>query len=262
MEKELQHSILQKAFIELTMQEKEAFKDLFTNEEEFNQLKAVFPVIIEENLMEVSFKTKNKLDLLFEAKYSSKNINFFHKLYPLNQNFIARPLVQIAAIGIIVLLAVPFLLKPKVKEHEILAMTKMKLENSRFKEKNEKPSNYYVPNQQINKKSEVSSNTEIAFVSPMINNVADSAVENIDAEQFSNSETREFKFAESNSKPEFEDNTMRGIMSVVPQANAWSGDKDKLKNHSDGIYIPQENSIFSMAADKKPELLDLLTAAF
>lgn len=109
--------VFSKSFQELSLAERTEMRELFTTEEEFNQIKMVMSSINEqirssEQSIQPSPKTKERLDHLFHQTYQSKGIlwynsvgNFFisteKKWY--NQNAL-----RIAAVLLLVLMTYPF----------------------------------------------------------------------------------------------------------------------------------------------------------
>ena len=124
MEKELVDIIEDKKFIELTSSERESLKEWCSTEEEFDQLKMVFlgvEQIKRAHVMTPRAETKNSLDSMFGQKHSKIPPVFWYNtvftvLYPTDKPIQRRPLMQIAAIGILFLLIYPFLSNNKLIE--------------------------------------------------------------------------------------------------------------------------------------------------
>jgi hypothetical protein len=117
MEKELEMLVLNKHYFELTPNEKESLREWCATEDEFLQLKHVFEQIDGlkvTNTLSPKRETKQSLDELFAAKYR-KNTRIIWlnsigvALYPKDKPLFQRPLTYAAAIGIIALIATPFL---------------------------------------------------------------------------------------------------------------------------------------------------------
>lgn len=92
-------TIFTKEFYQLTDHEKDEMKDLFTTEEEFNQLKLVFKAVdyqsIQEQISEPSPHVKERLDSVFQERYPVKKTVF---LVDRNKYWYQQNLFKIAAI--------------------------------------------------------------------------------------------------------------------------------------------------------------------
>lgn len=117
MEKELERLVLNKHYFELTPNEKDSLREWCATEDEFLHLKQVFEQIEGlkvSNTFSPKRETKQSLDDLFAAKYQ-KNTRIIWlnsigvALYPKDKPLFQRPLAYAAAIGIIALIATPFL---------------------------------------------------------------------------------------------------------------------------------------------------------
>lgn len=115
MEMDIEKLMSSKSFKELTSQEREEWKDLFTTEEEYDQMKSMFAGLaqIREEEFEPSVKMKKSLDDIFEQTHGAALVEstptVWMRLFPKEKSLFQRPLVQIAAAVLLIVLAVPFL---------------------------------------------------------------------------------------------------------------------------------------------------------
>ncbi len=259
MEKELEHIIIQKAFEELTSNEKEQLKEWCSTEEEFNQLKMLYSEIElmnSENSLKTKASTKRNLDELFE-KTHSKGIWYSNSpiktLYPQDKIFIRRPLVQIAALLALLFLAYP-LFNDKLSEIQPKQMAE--LNKAEFPE-------IKVKKKEI--QSELQKGipqNEISLVPPIVSD------ELVNYEQSESNMTPisqdDFAIAEITSvRKDNEDMLEMNSDADMSVASAPKVSLNGFTNLKDGIYDEEKtNSAISLPASKKPEMLDLLTAAF
>lgn len=120
MEKKIQDIIENNTFDQLSEQSLLELKDWCTTRDEFNQLKSLFETLStlqQKSNLEPKKQTKESLDALFMKKHSmgksaSLSNSILRTIYPIDKEFYKRPLVQLAALIVIVLLVVPFLNAP------------------------------------------------------------------------------------------------------------------------------------------------------
>jgi hypothetical protein len=141
MEKELTDLFSEKRYNDLSLDEKEQLTDLCASEEEFEQMRQVFSAIqmSKDETFHPKKETKDSLDELFASVHAPQRKVFWMQtawllVYPEDKPFIRKPLVQFAALGILLLLTVPFLLQDnlvdqksytaKVGENQKSAVTK------------------------------------------------------------------------------------------------------------------------------------------
>lgn len=120
MEKKIQDIIESNTFDQLSEQSLLELKDWCATRDEFNQLKSLFETLStlqQKSNLEPKKQIKESLDALFMKKHSmgksaSLSNSILRTIYPIDKEFYKRPLVQIAALIVIVLLVVPFLNAP------------------------------------------------------------------------------------------------------------------------------------------------------
>jgi hypothetical protein len=140
MEKKIQDIIENNTFDQLTEQSLLELKDWCTTRDEFNQLKSLYETLStlqQKSNLEPKKQTKESLDALFMKKHSmgksaSLSNSILRTIYPIDKEFYKRPLVQLAALIVIVLLVVPFLNAPDklISSHNQVANIKADNANS------------------------------------------------------------------------------------------------------------------------------------
>ena len=157
MEKKIQDIIENNTFDQLSEQRLLELKDWCTTRDEFNQLKHLFETlstIQQKEALAPKKQTKESLDALFMKKHSmgksaSLSNSILRTIYPIDKEFYRRPLVQLAALIVIVLLVVPFLNAPEKITSNLTKIASIKTDNansSKEKSVNNNKSNSDVKN--------------------------------------------------------------------------------------------------------------------
>jgi hypothetical protein len=157
MEKKIQDIIENNTFDQLSEQSLLELKDWCTTRDEFNQLKHLFETlstIQQKEALAPKKQTKESLDALFMKKHSmgksaSLSNSILRTIYPIDKEFYKRPLVQLAALIVIVLLVVPFLNAPEKITSNLTKIASIKTDNtnsSKEKSVNNNKSNSDVKN--------------------------------------------------------------------------------------------------------------------
>jgi hypothetical protein len=248
MEKELVDIIEDKKFIELTSSERESLQEWCSNEEEFDQLKLVFLGVEQMKTAQVmtpKAETKNSLDAIFAQKHSKIPPVFWYNtvftvLYPTDKPIQRRPLMQIAAIGLLFLLVYPF-----VSNNKLIETTP-----------------------QLAKVEEPAVKEELKVLSTEKDKTI---VENLD-ENITKSPVTRLQESTIEMSPGVEGLTFSSPEPAVASATySWSTDSrvdaastltGAVSDHPDGIFIGSSTNSFSQAASSQPAVFDLLTATF
>ncbi|MFT6243603.1 MAG: hypothetical protein ACJA0U_000933 [Salibacteraceae bacterium] len=114
MEKDLVDIIMEKSYIELSANEKAELNEYCGSESEYNQMRDVFQGV--EGMKFESFtpkkETKESLDSLFDSSFPKVApiwyMSVLATIVPKEKVVYRQPLVQIAAIGLLIFLAYPF----------------------------------------------------------------------------------------------------------------------------------------------------------
>lgn len=122
MERDYLDIIKEKEFNELSASERTEIQSICSNEEEFNATKAMLSQVdfVMGDTLNPQKKTKDDLDRLFQQTYPKATPIWYNSLaaivVPREKPVYRQPLVQIAAVGLILLLVFPFFntkLEPK-----------------------------------------------------------------------------------------------------------------------------------------------------
>jgi hypothetical protein len=246
MEKELVDIIEDKKFIELTSSERESLKEWCSTEEEFDQLKMVFLGVEQMKTTQILIPrpaTKESLDAIFAQKHSKIPPVFWYNtvftvLYPTDKLIQRRPLMQIAAIGLLFLLVYPF-----VSNNKLIETTPQlaKVEEPAAKEELKEISS--------EKDKTIVENLEEKITVQPVTRLQESTIE---------------------MSPGVEDLTISSPATAaatytwttdvrVDDASSLTG---AVSEHPDGIFIGSSINSFSQAASSQPAVFDLLTATF
>jgi hypothetical protein len=243
MDKEIVDIVLKKSFFELTDVERKDVFEWCSSEEEFDQMKHVFMEVelMKKNQEETVHEDKKKsLDNLFNQKYNQRPAYWSNSivvsLYPIDRPFQRRPLVQIAALAIVLLLSYPLyqnvhneVTEPRLSQNHQAKKTMKKEDFSTVK--NEKTEVLKSP-------ESLESRAYIALVDRQ---------ENFEGAAFEGAivEAKRMDIDLSASMVE--------ELATAPVAS-----------HSDGIYkgVAIDDVNYSTSINETPDYLELLTAAF
>lgn len=114
MERDIVDIVLEKSYLELTQEERNELAELCAGEDEFNQLKHVFSSIeaLEFDAPRPSDQVKERLDHLFTQTYPKAAPVWYNSVLavvvPKDKPLYKQPLLQIAAVVVLILLVFPF----------------------------------------------------------------------------------------------------------------------------------------------------------
>lgn len=246
MEKELVDKVLEKNFIELNERERDDLKEWCSSEEEFDQLKMVFRGVEQLKVSQTfnpSPETKRSLDSLFAEQHAKVPGTIWYNsilaaIYPTDKSFARRPLIQLAAVGLIVLLAYPFI--------GVNDMINKKNEVAQLEETKDIST--------VKAKETTGENFEAADKTLVQNEVA----EEIIVDEISPFEVSMEKSLEESKFDEIESATFTGI-AAMPMRNVAD---IPVSTHPDGIFIGASAVTYSQPASAQPAVFDLLTTTF
>lgn len=239
MEKELVNTVLEKEFNELSSNERVALNDYCTSEEEFEQLKMVFlsvESLKKSETVQPRVETKNSLDDIFAQKHGHKPRAIWYNsalvvLYPTEKTFVKRPLVQIAAVALLFLLAYPLVNSTKIQDQSETQLAEVKVEKQNVKPLTAKTSNPA---------------SESTIVEPAIEPIVQTRSVEMDAMyEDVMVAAPEMSVEEYRSEPE-------AVFAAVPA----------VAERPDGIYTGSSTVTFSQPASAQPQVFDLLTTTF
>lgn len=239
MEKELVNTVLEKEFNQLSSNERVALNDYCSSEEEFEQLKMVFlsvESLKKSETVQPRVETKNSLDDIFAQKHGHKPRAIWYNsalvvLYPTEKAFVKRPLVQIAAVALLLLLAYPLVNSTKIQDQSETQLAEVKVKKQDVKPTNAKTSKPA---------------SESTVVEPVIEPIVQArAVEMETVYEDVMVAAPEMSYEEYRSEPE-------AVFAAVPT----------VAERPDGIYTGSSTVTFSQPASAQPQVFDLLTSTF
>ena len=128
MNEKIENIIKNKSYIELNQQEKDSIKEWAGDEEAFNQLKLMLlssAQLLENEKEELNPTIKQRLDVRFAEKHNRTRLVWYNSLWtffwPVDGSFVRKPLIQLAAVGVVVALTVPFLTQQSPIEKPLVA---------------------------------------------------------------------------------------------------------------------------------------------
>lgn len=252
MEKEIADLLRDKSFHELNADERSQLTDLCESEEEFEQMRNLFIGI--EAIKTEEFKprkeTKASLDAIFATQSKQRSVIWYNSLlvmlYPQDKPIQRRPIIQIAAAVVLVLLMVPFLTNDKiVQQSNQVAKVEKKQESQNDLKSAVDNNDLTVSNESL----KVEDSDIFA---------AGKIVETSVADEIVNTEDVIFSSEVSLAEAELKDDE---VAVAAPSAKAEASTTAIAFDHPDGIFTGTVIS-YSKTVKQQPAVLDLLTAAF
>lgn len=233
MEKDIVDIVKEKAFIELSEHERAELKEFCATEDEYNHLKHVFMSVeaMPANDPQPKKETKDQLDHLFHQTHPKSAPVWYNSvltvIIPKEKPIYRQPLLQVAAVALLVLLTVPLFNSNLTNTSDKLAVVDMELLEE--KDEVEVVTNEVVSEDQPElKEEEIATNHEL--------------------------------LQERNQQITFTDMSEDEI-SVAP-VTAMNAEP-AVSDHPDGVFVGSVETIsYSIPTNEQPELLDLLTTAF
>jgi len=255
--------VKEKEFIELTAAERAELAELCSTEEEFNQIKSMFAGIGAMNWSNPTPKaeTKERLDHLFAQQHSKAAPIWYNAplavLIPRGKPVYRQPLVQAAAVGLLIFLAYPLvksnMMTPENRQVAVLEKEAQSPESPKEVEGKEvnlsSEQDTDLQNEASTYKVEESSKEDLADAIE-VPTPAPSVVTR------DNTRSVDFVPAEAGS----------GIATMEDSEVTfnWSDEFASTpgSTHPDGVFIGEKPEIFSVPASRQPEVFDLLTTTF
>ena len=249
MERDIIDIVRSKEYIQLSSSEKLELVELCETEDEFNQLKSV---LINVSTMKAEMpnpkeKTKNDLDALFVQTYPKSAPIWYNSIFalviPKDKPIYRQPLLQIAAIALLLLLAVPLFNSDLIKTNQ-LAKNEVNKEESA---------------ETIQFEDTVSENQQ--EVSNQLENEEESLAEEITSPKEESRVQNDF-FAQPVLKEESNTSISGGATMLFNEDES----DDAFFDHPDGIFdatsTESSNITMSIPASETEDLMDLLTVTF
>ncbi len=241
MEKEITDIFLDKEFHELSASEKEQIKDLCENEEDFEQMRFLFSEMAQMRTQDVQPRDeiKKSLDGIFADVHGSKDRVFWYNtvltlVYPTDKAVHKRPLVQIAALLAVILLAVPFFRNEEIVKTSTVQVAEQKVQNKSDENEVESPV-------QDNSPTVITENQTNGSIDRMPTDFSAQDTDDIGAGMMA-------------------DVLNEDVVRTMSRAEAAPASGMAFA-HPDGVYMG-EPAVFSISTADVPEVLDLITAVF
>lgn len=265
MERDVMDIVREKEFIELSAAERAELGELCSSEDEFNQVKSMFAGMAAMDWSNPTPKaeTKESLDHLFAQKHPKAAPVWYNAplavLAPKGKPFYRQPLVQAAAVGLLIFLAYPFV-NSNVMNSETNQVAALDEENTSTELK------------KTEAETEANGNTETSDDKTI------ELDETATAETRTDVELNKQEFTTIDPSPK-----VTATVAAAPPASdfKWGADASKLKDdatlasstvgsgaakpgsdHPDGIFMGDNTEIFSVPASHEPAVFDLLTSTF
>ena len=232
MKRDIVDIVMEKEFIELTQNERVELKEFCTSEEEYNQLKNVFTSVegMTFDTPEPKAETKDRLDQLFDETYPKASPVWYSSvlavLVPKEKPLHRQPLMQIAAVALLLLLVVPFFGTDMTANDNLMA------------------DNDVVTTESVEEKEDASMLQEHE-------EAADDEIlmENMDAGGNTSGVA-----------------SLAAVEPELTPTSTFASSPAPSSNHPDGIFMggagSDESIAYSQPASESSDLLDLLTTAF
>jgi hypothetical protein len=253
MEKDIFDIIQEKEYNQLSSVELSELADFCANEDEFLQMKSVLVGVQAMNVANAAApkpQVKQKLDDLFVSQAYAQTSATASKgimavLYPRDKKLYQRPLFQIAAMIVLILGIVPFLMKNQLPPKNQLA----KMEKKKQDSKGDSPLVPTTKNDQNSIELETSEIEKVEAITPDLQiSPAINFYNNIRSVSSVSSGAEYYE------------------ISTVTMAEAKSSESpaESVFEHSDGVFDSSSSTtlIFSKPVSEQPEVLDLLTVSF
>lgn len=241
MKKDIVDIVTEKEFIELTAAEREELKDFCTTEEEYNQLKGVFLGVegIQFEQLQPKKEVKESLDNLFYETYPKASPVWYNSVLavvvPKDKPIYRQPLLQVAAVLLLVFLAIPLVNSDLAGSGDQMA------ENTTAVTEDE-----LVLEEMVDESNDDVSTVTIEqdlLLTDQEQTIAEVETESdrLDMDAFVNAPM---------------------VASSLEETATASGVAAPGSTHPDGVFIGSSEVALSLPASESEDLLDLLTATF
>lgn len=245
MEKELVKLVLEKEYDELTASERVSLREWCSGQEEYDHLKTVMRGV-EQIRMARQFtprpEVKSSLDALFDQRHAKQTPMLWYNsiilaLYPKDKPLAQRPLLQLAAIALLLIMVYPFMFNSDmVKKKEQIAQVED--QKAPVKDLSEQ-----VPSLNKSETEGTVDQETITVVSEDM--VAEMAAPLEDHMEVASSDAMEMD-----------------VPSAAGATYSWTTGTATVSSHPDGIYIGESAVSYSQSAATQPAVFDLLTTTF
>jgi hypothetical protein len=247
--------IVKKNYHELSGDERELIGELAGTEEEFEQMKFLFSqmeMMKDREVLEPRAETKHSLDHLFQETHQQKARggiwlnSVLVALYPVERPAYKRPLLQVAAAVLVILLVVP-LFNQRIEPSTPAQLAKNEIKQESDPIVDEKKEETSTESSEQLKEQQAAAPPVTKEPVPHNGFVRDDLSMPIAIDKFVSAESDAAVGATSTFS----------IVDVAPEMASTEIKSD----HPDGVFVG-DHMLTSMSAADQPELLDLLTATF
>lgn len=248
MKKDIVDIVIEKDFADLTAEERSELSEFCQTESEYLQLKNVFIGIdnMEVEQLQPRKETKQRLDQLFDETYPKAGAVWYNTVFativPKDKPLYRQPLVQIAAVVVLLLLAIPLFNTNMEGDTTQLAHTETKSE--------EKVDQFDVAEV---KSGELTTEAESSVEDPSVFNGQES-MNSLAEERTETVNPGTFGWSDGDAWAEMDETVMAGTTAPVSSV------------HPDGVFVgdisSNEEVAYSLPASESEDLLDLLTTTF
>ncbi|HIP31304.1 MAG TPA: hypothetical protein EYG86_00935 [Crocinitomicaceae bacterium] len=256
MERDIIDIITEKKFIQLTASEKTEMQEFCKTEEEFNQLKSVFASV---NAMPIKNptpnpQTKKDLDALFVQTYPKVAPIWYNSVLavviPKDKPFYRQPMLQVAAVALLLFLAVPMFKNTMITEPVQVAENKIDNSEEDIAESN---SNSQAKVTEVKSEEELTEE-EVSIGDDLVSSFSED-VQTAMQEEANSSVTRSI----------ISNADAPAIVSFAEPDVRPAGNDSEDFMHPDGVFAGNGSaptSTLSFSAAETEDLLDLLTVTF
>ena len=264
MEDQLMEIFKRNSFSELTKKELENFKELFSTEEEFEDLKSFYVQLDAYKTNQpfgTHYMTKGNLDELFAKEHSKKGI--IQRLFPSDKPFYFNPILQVAALLVVVFVIYQLNKETTIDEPQLAVLetndnkeTKIKsVENKETTFKNEEEKENVKSNPIKSNKNQMKDSRKISSGSQSMREM------DFEDELFKGGDATNYKW-------NVESKNAIASASVAPSYYTESSLSRKVALDSDGILVNEkpsmisEKKVLNQSAKLQTALFDLLTPVY
>lgn len=253
--------VREKEFIELTAADRAELGELCSSEDEYNQIKSMFVGMSAMDWSNPTPKaeTKASLDALFAQTYPKAAPVWYNAplavLIPKEKPLYRQPLVQVAAVGLLVLLAYPFVNSTKLEANADQVATLEKEMTTPEK----KEESVETTTESMQETKEASSKEQAATVrNDLKSRAADSPLSENPSTTSVESTLTAKDATPMNLSTTAAEVTFNATFSA-DEAVAWT---QPGSTHPDGVFVGDLPELLSVPASENPAVFDLLTSTF
>ena len=257
MERDIIDIITEKEFTQLTASERTELQEFCKTEEEYNQLKSVFANVsaLPDEQPTPKIQTKKNLDALFVQTYPKLAPIWYNSVLavviPKGKPFYRQPMLQVAAVALLLFLAIPMFKNATITEPVQVAENKIDKSEQDIAESNSNPQAKVT---EVKSEEELTEE-EVSIGDDLVSSFSED-VQTTMQEEVNSSVTRS-AVSEMNSAP--------AIVSFIESDARPAGNDSEDFMHPDGVFAGNGSaptSTLSFSAAETEDLLDLLTATF